>query len=153
VKEGIVLTESKVEEYLKQGIYGAKETNPDERRQFLGTLRERIEVALTQAQVMEEEIYKEVEQAMKNHPKLHLLLNGQIDYRFLSKYVKLADQNQMKFTIETNKEHQTDIGLVLAHEDAVDKENIYITQSMVQPELEPQQKKNKGLFSFFKKLT
>jgi len=145
------LTESKVEDYLKQGMYGPKVTNPDERRQFLGTLRERVEIALTQAQVMEQETFKEVEQAMKNHSKLHLYLNGQIDYRFLSKYIKLANQNDIQFTIENNKEHKTDIGLVLAHEDAVNKENIYVTKSVIQPELEPQPKKKKGLFSFFKK--
>ena len=46
-----------IDDYLNQGIYGTKETNPDERRQFLGTLRERIEVALTQGQVMEEKVY------------------------------------------------------------------------------------------------
>ena len=145
------MTESKVEDYLKQGMYGPKVTNPDERRQFLGTLRERVEIALTQAQVMEQETFKEVEQAMKNHSKLHLYLNGQIDYRFLSKYIKLANQNDIQFTIENNKEHKTDIGLVLAHEDAVNKENIYVTKSVIQPELEPQPKKKKGLFSFFKK--
>ena len=63
------MTESNVEDYLKQGMYGPKETNPDERRKYLGTLRERIEMALTKAQVMEEEIYKEVELALKNHPQ------------------------------------------------------------------------------------
>ena len=61
------MTESNVEDYLKQGMYGPKETNPDERRKYLGTLSERIEMALTKAQVMEEEIYKEVELEMKNH--------------------------------------------------------------------------------------
>jgi uncharacterized protein YueI len=145
------LTESNVEDYLKQGMYGPKETNPGERRKFLGTLRERIEVALTKAQVMEEEIYKEIEVAMKKHPKLHLLLNGQIDYRFLSKYVKLADPNGIKFTIINNKEHQTDIGLILAHEDAINKKDIYISKSSFQLELQQQPKKKKGLFSLFRK--
>jgi uncharacterized protein YueI len=147
----VVLTESNVEDYLKQGMYGPKETNPDERRQFLGTLRERIEVALTQAQVMEKVVYKEVDQAMKDHPKLHLRLNGQIDYRFLSKYTKLANQNQIKFTIINNKDHQTDIGLVLAHEDAVNKEDIFISKPKVELEPKQQSKKKKGLFSLFRK--
>lgn len=55
INEGGVslLSKSKVDDYLQQGIYGPKVTNPDERRQFLGTLRERIEVALNQGQVME----------------------------------------------------------------------------------------------------
>ena len=147
----VFLTESNVEDYLKQGMYGPKETNPDERRKYLGTLRERIEVALTKAQVMEDEIYKEVEEVLKKNHKLHLLLNGQIDYRFLSKYVKLADPNGIKFTIINNKDHQTNIGLILAHEDAVNKEEIYISKSKVQIELQQQSKKKKGLFSLFRR--
>lgn len=146
-----VLTESNVEDYLKQGMFGPKETNPDERRKYLGTLRERIEMALTKAQVMEEEIYKEVELALKKHPNLQLLLNGQIDYRFLSKYVKLADPNGIKFTIINNKDHQTDIGLILAHEDAVNREEIYIRRSKVLIEPQQQVKKKKGLFSLFRR--
>lgn len=147
------MTESNVEEYLKQAMYGPKETNPDERRHFLGTLRERIEVALTKDQVMEQDIYNEAEQAMIKHPNLHLYLNGQIDYDFLSKYIKLANQNHIPFTIETNKDHKTDIGLVLAHKDAVNKDNIYVTKTVVQPKLESQSKEKKGLLSFFKKRT
>ncbi len=54
------MKKSDVEDYLTQGIHGAKETNPDERRKFLGTLRERVEIALIQGQVMEESIYLEV---------------------------------------------------------------------------------------------
>ena len=147
----VFLTESNVEDYLKQGMYGPKETNPDERRKYLGTLRERIEVALTKAQVMEDEIYKEVEEVLRKNHKLHLLLNGQIDYRFLSKYVKLAYPNGVKFTIINNKDHQTNIGLILAHEDAVNKEEIYISKSKVQIELQQQSKKKKGLFSLFRR--
>ena len=38
---------STLEEYLEQGIHGKKEINPEERRKFLGTIRERIVIALT----------------------------------------------------------------------------------------------------------
>ncbi|WP_338471599.1 YueI family protein [Niallia sp. XMNu-256] len=145
------MSDSKVEDYLMQGIYGPKETNPDERRKFLGTIRERIEIALTKGQVMEQQIYNEIERAMKNQPKLQLLLNGDIDYRFLSKYIGLANRQQIPFTIVTNKDHQTDIGLVLTHEDAVNTEEIYVTKKADSSETEPPEKKKKGLFSFLKK--
>jgi uncharacterized protein YueI len=145
------LSDSKVEEYLNQGIYGPKETNPEERRQFLGTIRERIEIALTKAQVMEVQLYSEIELAMKNHPKLQLLLNGEIDYRFLSKYIAVANRKQIPFTIVTNKDHTTDIGLVLTHEEAVNKEDIYVTKKDVSFEIQPPAKKKKSLFSFLKK--
>jgi uncharacterized protein YueI len=143
------LSKSKVDDYLQQGIHGPKEINPAERRQFLGTLRERIELALTQGQVMEDEVYLEVEEVLKADPQIHLLLNGHIDYSYLSKYIKMASQYKIEYTIVTNKEHNAEVGLILAHDDAVDKENIYITQAKKAPK---EKEESKGVFSFFKKL-
>ncbi|MBB6447768.1 YueI family protein [Bacillus benzoevorans] len=138
-----------VEDYLTQGIHGAKETNPDERRKFLGGLRERVEIALTQEQVKEDAVYQEVEQAMKNHKETQLLLNGHLDYGYLSKYIKIADQNNIPYTMVTNEDHNSDIGLVLAHKEAVDKENIFVTKKF---DISEQQKEKKGIFSFFNKI-
>ncbi|MCQ6277033.1 YueI family protein [Bacillus sp. V3B] len=143
------MSKSKVDDYLQQGIHGPKVTNPDERRKFLGTLRERIEVALTQGQVMEKETYLEIEEKMKEYPQTQLFLNGHIDYRYLSKYIKKANQYKIEYTIVTNKEYNTKVGLILAHSDAVDRENIYVTKVPKAPE---QKEESKGLFSFLKKL-
>jgi uncharacterized protein YueI len=117
-----------VEDYLKQGMYGSKVTKPDERRKFLGTLRERVIIALTREQVKEDEIYKEVEDAVKNHPKAKLLLNGNLDYSYLSKYTKLSNEHQVEYTIVSNKEYDSEFGLVLADEKAIDKEDIFVTK-------------------------
>jgi uncharacterized protein YueI len=143
--ELISLKKPTVEEVLKQGIYGAMETKPEERRKFLGTLRERIIVALYKNQVREKKIYPQIEQCMKEKPLAHLFLNGNMNYNELSKYVKLANKYKIKHTIVTNKEHETEIGLVLAMEYAIDKEEIFITKKpMVQnPAIK------KGFFSRF----
>ena len=148
------MPKSDLDEYLQQGIYGPKVTNPDERRKFLGTIRERIEVALTQSQVMEKVIYPEVEVKMKAYSQTHLFLNGHIDYSYLSKFIKKADLYKINYTIVTNKEYNSEIGLVLAHENAVDKEDIYVTLKNRVPEQQaPMQKQNKkSIFSFLKKL-
>lgn len=140
-----------VDDYVQQGIHGVKETKPDERRKFLGTLRERVIIALTQSQVMEPEVYKEVEAAMKSHRKAHLYLNGHIDYSYLSKYIKVANQLKVGNTIVTNKEHNSEIGLLLAYDYAIDKEEIYINKTDVK---KPQSDTNskKGLFSVFGKI-
>jgi uncharacterized protein YueI len=138
------LKKTTVDEVLQQGIYGPLETKPDERRKFLGTLRERIIVALTKRQVGEMEVYPQVEQHMKEKPDAHLFLNGNMSYESLSKYVKLATKYKIEHTIVTNKEHDSDIGLVLAMEHAIEKEEIYITKKVpVQQEV----KKSKGFFA------
>jgi uncharacterized protein YueI len=132
-----------VDEILQQGIYGALETKPDERRIYLGTIRERIIVALKKSQVAESEVYPQIGQEMKENPQAQLFLNGNMIYEELSKYVKLAAKYNIEHTIVTNKEHDSEIGLVLAMEHAIDKEEIYITKK------EPEQtevKKGKGFF-------
>lgn len=115
-----------IDEVLQQGIYGPLETKPEERRKFLGTLRERIVIAMTKMQVAEAEIYPQVAQNMKNYPKAQLFLNGNMNYEELSKYVKLAGKHKIEHTIVTNKDHDTEIGLVLAMDYAIDKKEIYI---------------------------
>lgn len=118
----------KVDDYITQGIYGKKETKPDERRKFLGTLRERTVIALTQAQVRKPGIMKEVKEAMLKNKQARVYLNGHIAYRDISKYAKLASEQQMSFTIVTNKDHNSDLGLVLAYDHAVDVEEIYVQE-------------------------
>jgi len=142
--EMINLDRKTVEDVLQQGIYGPLETKPEERRKYLGTLRERIIVALTKNQVAETKIYPQVEQSMKEYPQAQLLLNGNMAYEELSKYVKLAAKNKIEHKLVTNKEHGTDIGLVLAMNTAIDKKEIYVSPKVQIPEQLPQKK---GLFA------
>ncbi|WP_018660574.1 YueI family protein [Heyndrickxia acidiproducens] len=134
-----------VDDYLKQGIYGEKETLPAERRKFLGTLRERIVVALTTDQVKEAEVYPEVIDLFSRHKDAKLLLNGALEYSYLSKYIKAAHKNDLPFSIVEKKGITTDIGLVLAYDHAIDQKEIYITKQKPAP----QKTKKKGLSSFF----
>ncbi|MFJ7727284.1 YueI family protein [Neobacillus sp. NPDC097160] len=137
-----------VDEVLQQGIYGPLETKPDERRKYLGTIRERIIVALYKRQVAEAEVYPQIEQSMREYPEAHLFLNGNMSYEELSKYVKLAAKKKIEHKIVTNKEHDTEIGLILAMGHAIDKEEIFITKKQQYLE-KPHEKK--GLFAkFFK---
>lgn len=142
--ELIYLKKPSVEEVLQQGIYGAMETKPDERRKYLGTLRERIIVAMKKSQVAETEVYPQVEQLMKENPQAHLFLNGNMSYGDLSKYVKMANKQKVEHTIVTNKEHDSEIGLVLAMDHAIDKEEIYITKKIA---VQEEEKKSKGFFA------
>ncbi|MGE7878951.1 YueI family protein [Peribacillus muralis] len=120
------MSRSKVEDYLEQGIYGPKEIKPGERREFLGTLRERVVIVLKKSQVFETNVYPEIEQMMKRHSDANLLLNGQMDYQYLGKYIKLATRHDIPYKIVLNKDHNSELGLVLAEKDAINKEEIYV---------------------------
>ncbi|WP_246943279.1 YueI family protein [Bacillus pinisoli] len=138
-----------IDEYLQQGIYGTKEIKPEERNKFLGTLRERVVVVLTQPQVREPGTYKEVEDLIKEHTKATLYLNGNMDYKYLSDYMSLSSKYGTNYSIVTNKKINTELGLVLAYDYAVEKENIYITQN----DDRASDKQEQNLFSkFFKNL-
>ncbi|CAM4026367.1 YueI family protein [Mesobacillus thioparans] len=141
------MNNSKLDDYLQQGIHGAKQTKPDERRRFLTTLRERVVIALTQGQVMKKGVEPQVVQLMEENPKAHLFLNGNISYPYLSEYIKAAEKRGIEFTIVTNKDYDSELGLVLAHDYAIDKEEIYLTEK-VSPIASPVQlKEKKGFFS------
>lgn len=141
-----------VDEILQQGIHGPKEINPDERRKYLGTIRERIVAVLTKAQVYESGIYAEIETLMKENSGAQVLLNGHIGYNNLAKYVKLAKKYSLAYKMVTNQEHDSDIGLVLAYEHAIDKENIEITKITPGKQKVKNSEEKKGLFSFLGKM-
>ncbi|MCA1056142.1 YueI family protein [Rossellomorea aquimaris] len=145
------MTKPTIDDYLENGMYGQKQTKPDERRKFLGSLRERVVIALTQNQVREKKVYKEVEESLKEHKGAKLLLNGNMHYSYLTKYIKLAGQYGVSFSMVTNKETETEIGLLLAYDHAIDKEEIYVTKQPDKPVNKSKPKNKKGLFSSIKK--
>jgi uncharacterized protein YueI len=146
------LSKPSVDEILQQGIQGPKEIKPDEKRKFLGTFRERIIIALKKNQVTENEIYPQIESCMKENRAAHLFLNGNISYEELSKYVRLAKIYKIEHTIVTNKEHDTEIGLVLAMDHAIDKEEIYIDEKEQEQPKPPRQEKPSIFAKLFKRL-
>ena len=134
-----------------EGIHGQKETKPDERRKFLGTIRERIIIALTQSQIREEGIYPQVDDAFKNNSKAQLFLNGNMNYSELSKYTKLAAKYKIEYTMVTNKEYNSEIGLVLAYSYAIDKEEIFVS-NIEEKEKSPTDENKKGMLNIFSKM-
>jgi len=144
----------RLDEYIQQGIHGPREINPDERRKFLGTLRERVVVVLTKSQVREPGTYKEVEDLMQKNRQATLFLNGNMNYSYLSDYIKLANKVGNKFSLSTNKEHDSDLGLVLAYDHAVNIEDIYISiqEKAEQKEEQKEEHYDNSVIRFFKKL-
>lgn len=145
---------NKVDDYLQQGIHGAKQTKPDERRRFLTTIRERVIIALTKPQVMKNGVEPEVLKLMDENQKAHLFLNGNLSYSYLSKYIKAAEKREIEFTIVTNKEYDSELGLVFAQDHAIDKEDIYLGK--IKPVVQMDKAKKEkgflfGLGKFFKK--
>ena len=101
--------------------------------------------------MLEEEVYPEITQLIKDHPKASLFLNGNMNYTHLSKYVELANRYKIRYKIVLNKDYNTDLGLVLAEETAINKEDIYIEKKMKQEEKSEKKSNLWGrLFGFMK---
>lgn len=144
------LSKKEVDEYLQQGIYGVKEIKPGERKRYLGTLRERVIAVLYQGQVAETEVYPEIVQLIKQHPKACLFLNGNMTDEYLTKYIELAIEHKIRYKMVFNKEYNTDLGLVLAEEAAVNKEDIYIEKKVIKEQVEKKPSFFDNLFPFLK---
>ncbi|MFD2630511.1 YueI family protein [Oceanobacillus kapialis] len=117
-----------VDDYLTEGIHGTRLPKDAERKQFLGTLRERIVLALTIGQVMTDKGIEKLEEAMKENPNTTLLINGHVAYRFLKEEKDLAKKYHITYTTITNEESDTEIGAVLTYDYAIDKEHIFLEE-------------------------
>ncbi|GGM40848.1 hypothetical protein GCM10011351_28830 [Paraliobacillus quinghaiensis] len=140
------MAKKNIDDYLQEGMYGAKEINPAERKVFLGTLRERVVFVLTKGQVMKAKGLKELEQKIIAHPDATILLNGNITFRYFKPYRQLATKHNVLYTTVNNRDAESNYGLVLTYGHAVDHEDIFLEEKKA-PKVE-QKKKN----SFWKKL-
>jgi len=125
-KDEIDMSQKKVDDYLTDGMYGTRLPKEEERRRFLGTLEERIVIALTTGQVVTDSGLKKLEEAMQQHPKARLIINGHVSFRFLKEEKHLAAKYNIPYTTITNDTYKTDIGAVLTYDYAINKENIFI---------------------------
>lgn len=122
------MSNKNVEDYLTDGIYGARRPKESERVHYLGTLRERIILALTKGQVMTDSGLATLEEAMKKNKDAKLLINGHVAYRFLKEEKALANKYNIPYTSVTNEESDTNIGAILTYDYAIDKEDIFIAE-------------------------
>ncbi|API92837.1 hypothetical protein J32TS6_20580 [Virgibacillus pantothenticus] len=129
------MSKKNVDDYLTEGMYGTRLPKDHERKQFLGTLRERIVLALTKGQVMSNKGLEQLEEAMKENPEAKLIINGHVSNRFLKEEKKIADKYNIPHSTITNQEAEdTDIGAVLTYDYAIDKEEIFIKEEPEQPD-------------------
>ncbi|MFB4473956.1 YueI family protein [Oceanobacillus caeni] len=140
-----------VNDYLTEGMYGTRLPKEEERKKYLGTLRERIVLALTVGQVMSDKGIDKLEDAMKENKGAKLLINGHVSSRFLTAEKALANKYNIPYTIITDETNETDIGAVLAFDYAVDKEDIFVKEIQKEDESNIKDEKNNSLFSKVKK--
>lgn len=141
---------------IQTAIHGTPKLHPDEQRKYLGTFRERVEVAVTVYQLKRAHYVEEMQAAFAAHPNDQLFINGNLDQDFIGPYIKAASEANVQFTVKTDDIYHTgedDYALVLTADHAVNRDVIDI-QQRYQP-TEPAAKSpdaSSGLLAKLKKL-
>lgn len=116
-----------LEQTLLAGLHGGPEIKPEEKQAYLGVFREQVIAFLTQEQVKEPAIYPEISEAMKHEKFQKLIINSQLAAHYTNKYQMLARKNQKAYTMVSDSGFAQAAGLVVASGEAVDIENIAIS--------------------------
>lgn len=141
-----------IDDYLNEGIYGIKETKASERKEFLGTLRERTILALTEGEVVQQKGIKQLEEAMKSYPDASLRFSGEVTMRFFKPYKTLASSRHIPYTSVTNQGADVDIALVLHVDHAIDKPDIFLHEEEQEKATEITKKPEHSITSVLKNI-
>lgn len=146
------MSSDNVQDYLNKGMYGANQTNPEERRKYLGSLRERIYLSMTIEQVISKSYLSTLKKEIIAHPNHTLLLNGTIDMENLETYIQLSNQLHCPFRMVSDENaKKTSIGLVYVAKEAVNVEVIDVSKKQKPAEETTAEKKVPEKKSFFKR--
>ncbi|CCI87216.1 YueI family protein [Lactobacillus gigeriorum] len=127
-------------EQAAQGI--TPQTRPDERRRFLGSLRERCLIRIDNTEINNEELTNLFLTHLDDYQGYSILINGNIsNNRFLNKLEAQASKKNIPFTLvnnETAKTGPTDTAVLVVAKDAINRMRIEISQ-VYAPELPKEQ--------------
>ncbi len=128
-KEAIknLANKTELEKTISVGLQGPPQLKLEEKRHHLGEFRERILLSISKGQVMKKNIYPEVKTALEDKRSRKMLIHGGIDHRFRAKYQKLASKMNIPYTIVHDPDLEGSIGLIIASDQAIDVENIQVT--------------------------
>ncbi len=94
-----------------------------EKKYYLGEYRERVLAALKVDQLVEDELYVEIVEAMKDPKAKFLKLRRDVGLKFLKPYIKEAEKLNFRYELIDGLSYLGDIGLIVASDLALDNED------------------------------
>ncbi|WP_127848835.1 YueI family protein [Lacticaseibacillus hulanensis] len=140
---------NELDDHMTNAIFGPRKTNPDERRKFLGSLRERVALRISNVQLRDAHTvlrFKAVIAEYKDKD-YSVLINGHVGTGTTGPFVKVCAQNDIPFTLVSDESAQLDddaTGLLVVAKQAIFKDNIDLPA-----EAKPAEKKKHHLFGLF----
>ncbi|WP_297816674.1 YueI family protein [uncultured Lactobacillus sp.] len=130
------------------------QTKPDERRRYLGSLRERVLLRMTVAQVADPKLDTLFLKNIDDFKGYTVLINGKMPQNdFISKLMGKCSQDDIKFTLindETAKNEPDATGILVVSKTAINRYRIDIQQvyaPTVTPNAIQEPKKKKSFWS------
>ncbi|KAI4309607.1 YueI family protein [Lactobacillus intestinalis] len=121
---------SKRVEQAAQGI--TPQTKPDERRRYLGSLRERVLVRMNNSELKDPKLTALFLEHIPDYKGYTVLINGNIDdNNFLNKVEATCSKDDIPFTLiynETAKKGPEDTAVLVVAKDAINKMRVEIGQ-------------------------
>ena len=148
-------TPQDVNDRLNNAMYGTPQTLPDQRRQYLGSLRERVLLAIRVKDLDNPRTFDLFKKHLADFPDRSALVNGKIDHQKMGPYLKLLAQEDFPFTLvnkpETPSEDDSFALLIIAQQ-AVDQKvvdllDMYPLTSPSKPVTTDKASAKKGWFS------
>ncbi|QNQ80642.1 YueI family protein [Lactobacillus sp. PV034] len=144
---------------LQQAASGVTpQTKPDERRKFLGSLRERTYLRMTVAQTQNPKLQQLFLEHIDDYRPYSILINGKMPQtNFVNKVMQACSHNNIKFTLindQTAKNEPDATGILVVAKDAINRYRIEIDQ-VYAPSIEVADKLDNSQpkkHSFFRKL-
>ncbi|QVI35677.1 YueI family protein [Lacticaseibacillus chiayiensis] len=148
------MSDDNMQVHLNNALYGPPQTNPDERRRFMGSLRERVALRVSNQELADPARQQQVAPLLKDFHDhgYKALLNGKLDNAVTGPYMKMLTGANIPFTLVANETAQTDekaAGLLIVSDKAINQNTIDL------PPLDPDQDKPKPKkygFDLFKHL-
>ncbi|WP_430602951.1 hypothetical protein IGJ02_000278 [Enterococcus sp. DIV0724b] len=141
------MAQDDLQKHLDNAMYGTPLLKPEEQRKYMGTFRERCYLTMTITQMKNTEDKRNFLNELTKHPDATVLLNGAMAIDLQSSYIKLINEQKVKFTVVNDFVENTPdaLGLVLTAKEAVNEEMIdvelkYPKQTSVNQTEQPKRK-------------
>ncbi|WP_203623111.1 MULTISPECIES: YueI family protein [unclassified Lacticaseibacillus] len=146
------MADDDLQQHLNSSIYGPPQTNPDERRHYLGSLRERVAIRVFNQDVEAPTALSAVTAALAKtagESGYKLLINGKLDPEMTAPYMQAASTKNVQFTLVndgTATLAPTGAGILLVARSAINIQDIDLPKTESKSQDTPQPKQKPGFF-------
>lgn len=115
-----------LEKYVEFALSGAPEIKGDEKRRWLGEFRENVVFALTDDQIQRKDIWRILEDKIKDPRVSRMIVKGQVNGEIAGKLMEICRKAGKDYKTINNPDFKGDIAMILASHRAVDEDDIWI---------------------------